>query len=276
MAHWRTGWISDFHLGTKGSKAEALLEFLREHDFQTLYLVGDIIDVWALRRGRFWPQLHNDVIQKLLRKGRKGTELIYIPGNHDALVASYLGAYGNVTIQRYALHTTTDGRRLLVFHGHELDAVVQNLGWLVHLGDLGYKLLLRGNGGVNWARHALGLGPWSLSAYVKRRVKNVVQFISEFEGAVVRYAQDHRVDGVVCGHLHTAAIRAIGTITYHNTGDWVESCTALVEGVDGKIQLLHHAASQARLNQDRAGSAHWQVAHEKPLLPPHSGVIHRR
>jgi UDP-2,3-diacylglucosamine pyrophosphatase LpxH len=251
MAYWRTGWISDFHLGTKGSKAEALLDFLREHDFQTLYLVGDIIDLWALRRGRFWPQPHNDVLQKLLRKGRKGTELIYIPGNHDEFLGGYLGAYGNLTIRHNAVHTTADGRRLLVFHGHELDAVIRNLGWLAHLGDVGYALLLRSNGVINRARCLGGLGPWSLSAYVKGRVKNVVQFINDFEAAVVHYAHDHRVDGVVCGHLHTAAVRTIGTLAYHNTGDWVESCTALVEGFDGRIQLLHHAASPQRFNDAR-------------------------
>ncbi|HEY0789621.1 MAG TPA: UDP-2,3-diacylglucosamine diphosphatase [Chthoniobacterales bacterium] len=248
MAHWRTGWISDFHLGTKGSKAEALLDFLREHEFERLYLVGDIIDVWALRRGRYWPQPHNDVLQKLLRKARKGTELIYIPGNHDEFVGGYLGAYGNVTIQKNAIHTTADGRRTLVFHGHELDAVVQNLGWLAHLGDIGYTLLLRGNGTVDRARRLAGLGPWSLSAYVKGRVKNVVQFISDFEEAIVRYAQVYRVEGVVCGHLHTAAVRTIGTVAYHNTGDWVESCTALVETFEGKIQLLHHLAADEKID----------------------------
>ncbi|MBV9490662.1 MAG: UDP-2,3-diacylglucosamine diphosphatase [Verrucomicrobia bacterium] len=242
MAHWRTGWISDFHLGTKGSKADALLAFLREHEFEKLYLVGDIIDVWALRRGRFWPQAHNDVLQKLLRKGRKGTKLIYVPGNHDEFVAGYLGAYGNVSIQRHAMHTTADGRRLLVFHGHELDPAVQNLGWLTYLGDWGYTLLLQSNGAVNRTRQLLGLSPWSLSAYVKGRVKNVVGFINRFEEAAIRRAQHYRVEGVVCGHLHTAAMRTIGGIAYYNTGDWLESCTALVEGFDGKVQLLCHTA----------------------------------
>ncbi len=243
MAYWRTGWISDLHLGTRFSQAELLLEFLREHEFQTLYLVGDIIDVWALQRGRFWPQSHNDVVQKLLRKGRKGTGLVYIPGNHDAFVGGYLGPFGSVTIQKHAIHTTADGRRLLVFHGHELDGVIENLGWLAHLGDVGYTLLLRSNGPVNRGRRLLGLSPWSLSAYVKRRVKNVVQFVGKFEEAIARHAQEHRVDGVVCGHIHTASIRTIGALAYHNTGDWVESCTALVESGDGELRLLHQAAA---------------------------------
>ncbi|MBV9998442.1 MAG: UDP-2,3-diacylglucosamine diphosphatase [Verrucomicrobia bacterium] len=242
MAHWRTGWISDFHLGMKGSKAGVLLDFLRENDFDRLYLVGDIIDVLALRRGIFWPQEHNDVIQKLLRKGRKGTELIYIPGNHDGFVTGYLGTYGSVTLQKHAIHTTANGRRILVFHGHELDALVQNLGWLGHAGDFGYTVLLRSNGIVNLGRRLLGLEPWSLSAYVKGRVRNVATFISNFEEAVVRYAQDYKVDGVICGHLHTATVRRIGATEYYNTGDWIESCTALVEDCDGTIKLIRQAA----------------------------------
>jgi UDP-2,3-diacylglucosamine pyrophosphatase LpxH len=244
MAHWRTGWISDVHLGTKGSRAGVLLDFLRENDFDKLYLVGDVIDVLALRRGIFWPQEHNDVIQKLLRKGRKGTELIYIPGNHDGFVAGYLGTYGSVTLQKHAIHTTADGKRILVFHGHELDAVAQNLGWLRHVGDLGYTVLLRSNGVINLTRRLLGLGAWSLSAYVKGRVRNVVEFISDFEGAVVRYAQAYHVDGVICGHIHTATVRKIGAMEYYNAGDWVESCIALVEGVGGTIKLIRHGGSQ--------------------------------
>jgi UDP-2,3-diacylglucosamine pyrophosphatase LpxH len=186
MAHWRTGWISDFHLGVKGTRAGMLLDFLRENDFEKLYLVGDIIDVLALRRGIFWPQEHNDVIQKLLRKGRKGTELIYIPGNHDGFVTGYLGTYGSVTLQKHAIHTTADGKRILVFHGHELDTLVQNLGWLGHVGDVGYTVLLRGNGVVNLARRLLGLDPWSLSAYVKGRVRNVAKFIWDSRGICER------------------------------------------------------------------------------------------
>lgn len=250
MAHWRTGWISDFHLGMKGTRVGALLHFLRANDFDRLYLVGDIIDVLALRRGIFWPQEHNDVIQKLLRKGRKGTELIYIPGNHDGFVGGYLGTYGSVTLQRHAIHTTAAGKRILVFHGHELDTLVQNLGWLGHIGDLGYTVLLRSNGVVNLARRLLGFEPWSLSAYVKGRVRNVARFISNFEEAVVRYAHDYNVDGVICGHIHTATVRKIGAINYYNTGDWIESCTALVEDHDGTIKLIRHTGFRAR---ERAG-----------------------
>ncbi len=240
MNNYRTGWISDVHLGTRGSNAAALLAFLRDNEFETLYLVGDLIDIWALRRAIFWPQEHNDVIQKLLRKSRKGTEMIYVIGNHDEFLSRFHGQYGGVSLQKNAIHVTADGRRLLVIHGHELDTVVQNLGWLAHVGDIGYSLLMRCNGLVNACRRLLGLGHWSLSAYVKAEVKNVVGFIGQFEEAVVRYARDYDVDAVLCGHIHTAAVRDIQGITYYNTGDWVESCTAMVERYDGTMELIKY------------------------------------
>jgi len=243
MKHYRTGWISDVHLGTKGSKAAALLDFLRDHEFETLYLVGDLIDIWSLRRGIYWPQEHNDVIQKLLRKGRKGTEVIYIPGNHDEFLGSFHGLYASVSLQKNAIHTTADGRRLLIIHGHELDTVVQNLGWLAHVGDLGYTLLMRCNGLVNLVRRLFGKEYWSLSAYVKAEVKNVVSFIGQFEESVVRYARDFDVDGVLCGHIHTPAARKIGGVEYFNTGDWVESGTAIVEHFDGRMELIYYPLS---------------------------------
>ncbi len=255
MAHYRTGWISDVHLGTRGCKAEALLDFLRVHDFGTLYLVGDLIDIWALRRGIYWPQEHNDVIQKLLRKGRKGTEIIYIIGNHDEFLGGFYGNFASVTLQRNAVHTTADGRRILVMHGHELDTVVQNLGWLAHVGDIGYVLLMRCNGLINFFRRRLGLGYWSLSAYVKAEVKNVVGFIGKFEESIVRYAREHDVDGVLCGHIHTPAMRRIDGIDYYNTGDWVESGTAMVEHDDGRMELVRHSLHESftSSSKDEAG-----------------------
>ena len=237
MPTHRAGWISDVHLGTRGSQAAALLEFLRDHEFETLYLVGDLLDIWSLRRRRYWPQSHNDVIQKLLRKSRKGTRLVYIPGNHDEFVAEFPGEFGNVEIVPQAVHTTADGRRILVMHGHELDTVVQNMGWLAHVGDIGYQLLLQLNRPVHWVRNRLGLAPWSLSAYVKSRVKNAVNFIGDFEEAIGRYAQDHGAQAVLCGHIHTPAIRQIGEISYYNSGDWVESCTTLIEDGTGRITM---------------------------------------
>jgi len=243
---YRTGWISDVHLGTRGCQADALLDFLKDAEFETLYLVGDLIDIWALRRGIYWPQAHNDVIQKLLRKARKGTELIYIIGNHDEFLSRFFGMYGGIAIQKNAIHLCADGKKMLVMHGHELDTVVQNLGWLAHMGDIGYTLLMRCNGLVNFVRHLFGKGHWSLSGYVKAEVKNVVSFIGQFEEAVVKYARDFDVDAVLCGHIHTAAVRDIQGVTYYNTGDWVESCTAMVEHYDGRIQLLKHVSSDSK------------------------------
>ncbi|HEU5246607.1 MAG TPA: UDP-2,3-diacylglucosamine diphosphatase [Candidatus Udaeobacter sp.] len=247
---YRAGWISDTHLGTRGCNATAVLDFLRENDFETLYIVGDLIDIWSLRRGIYWPQQHNDVIQKILRKARKGTRVIYIPGNHDELVTSFLGPYGNIDIKENAIHVTASGERILVIHGHELDAVVQNVKWLAFAGDLGYQFLLSLNPLINFVRRRCGLGYWSLSAYAKQRVKDAVSFIGKFEAAVAHYAERYRVDAVLCGHIHSPAIREFGKVTYYNCGDWVESCSALVEGGDGIISLVNYdpfaASSQRR------------------------------
>jgi UDP-2,3-diacylglucosamine pyrophosphatase LpxH len=234
----RTAWISDVHLGTRSSNAAALLQFLRDYEVETLYIVGDLIDGWQMRRGIYWPQQHNDVIQKLLRKARKGTRIVYIPGNHDEFVSGFCGYYGHIAIEKQAIHTTADGRRILVIHGHELDTVVQNARWLAFAGDLGYQFLLALNPLVNFVRRRFGLGYWSLSAYAKKRVKDAVNFIGEFEGAIVRYAERHAVEAVLCGHIHSAGVRQIGAITYYNCGDWVESCSALVENFDGEIEIV--------------------------------------
>lgn len=235
----RTAWISDLHLGTRGSKTGAFLEFLRNHEFETLYIVGDLIDVWQMRRGIYWPQQHNDVIQKLLRKSRKGTRIIYIPGNHDEFLGGFCGYYGHIAIAKEFVHTTADGRRILVIHGHELDTVVQNARWLAFAGDVGYQILLSFNPLINFVRRRFGLGYWSLSAYAKKRVKDAVNFIGQFESAIVRYAERYGVDAVLCGHIHSPGIRQIGRVTYYNCGDWVESCSALVENFAGTIELLH-------------------------------------
>jgi len=254
---FRTGWISDVHLGTKGSNAGALVDFLRDYEFQTLYIVGDFIDGWKLRRGIYWPQEHSDVIQKVLRKGRKGTKIIYIPGNHDEFISGFLGVYGAITMKKNDIHVTADGRRLFIMHGHELDTVVQNMRWLAFVGDLGYEFLLKTNQPLNWMRRRLGMGYWSLSSYAKQRIKNAVSFVGKFEESVVRYAMDYEVSGVVCGHIHWPVIRKIGEIDYYNSGDWVESSSALVEDFDGKIHLLknlypehHHKTIEQRAAED--------------------------
>ena len=231
-----------------------LLNFLRENDFDTLYIVGDLIDIWSLRRVRYWPQEHNDVIQKILRKARKGTRVVYIPGNHDEMVSQFEGDYGNITITRNAIHQTADGRRILIIHGHELDTVVQNVKWLAFLGDVGYQFLLSLNPLINFIRRRFGLGYWSLSAYAKRRVKDAVSFIGRFEEEIARYAGKYSVDAVLCGHIHSAAIRQIGPITYYNCGDWVESCSALVEKEDGAIEMLNYHPLTPVLSAQTAGS----------------------
>jgi len=236
----RTAWISDVHLGTRGSNADALLDFLREYEFETLYVVGDLMDIWQLRRGIYWPQQHNDVIQKILRKSRKGTRIVYIPGNHDDLLTKFYGAYGNITVQKRAIHRLADGRRMLVIHGHELDTVVQNVKWLAFAGDVGYQFLLSLNPFINFVRRRFGLGYWSLSAFAKQCVKDAVSFIGRFEEEVVRYANKFSVDAVLCGHIHSASIRQIGSIAYYNCGDWVETCSALVEQNDGKIDIVKY------------------------------------
>ena len=262
IKRYRTGWISDIHLGTRGSQAEALLAFLREHEFDKLYIVGDFIDVWQLRRGIYWPQAHNDVIQKILRAGRKGTRVIYIPGNHDEFVAGFFGHFGAVEIMERDIHTTADGRRLLVIHGHELDTVVQNIKWLAYIGDVGYQLLLMLNSPVNAIRQRLGLGYWSLSAYVKKNVKNAVSFIGAFEQAIVQYARRDAVEGVICGHIHTPIIRTIENTAYYNSGDWVESQSALTEDFEGRIELITNYGA----NSDSTAPALLHAANDTATL----------
>ena len=247
----RTAWISDVHLGTRASSVPMLLDFLREYDFETLYVVGDLIDIWQMRRGIYWPQQHNDVIQKILRKSRKGTRVIYIPGNHDEMISSFYGAYGNITIQKRAIHRTADGRRILVIHGHELDTVVQNVKWLAFVGDVGYQFLLSLNPLINFIRRRFGRGYWSLSAYVKQRVKDAVSFIGKFEAAVVKYAERYHVDAVLCGHIHSASIHEFGSVVYYNCGDWVETCSALVEHLDGRIEIVQKTAAPQILSTER-------------------------
>lgn len=250
---YRAIWISDIHLGTRGCQSDFLLDFLRNTESEYLYLVGDIIDGWSLRRSWFWDQKHNDVIQKLLRKARKGTRVIYIPGNHDEFAREYLGMmFGGIAIEEHAVHTLLDGRRLLVTHGDEFDNVVRYAKWLAVLGDLAYQAVLSLNHWFNRVRRRMGYPYWSLSAYLKHRVKNAVQFIEDYESMVVREAALYRVDGVVCGHIHKAELREIDGLLYCNDGDWVESCTALVETLEGELEILHWTdASKALLLIDR-------------------------
>lgn len=236
---YRTVFLSDLHLGTARAQSEALLDFLKVTECETLYLVGDIFDNWALKRSWFWHQSHNDVIQKLLRKARKGTKIVYIPGNHDEQFRDFAGQqFANIRVCLNDIHITADNRRYLVLHGDEFDSVVLHAKWLARLGDWAYEVMVGFNLQFNRLRRTFGLPYWSLSAFLKRKVKRAVEFIGNFEGAVVKAAHAKRVDGVVCGHIHTPEMRMIDGIHYCNDGDWVESCTALVEHHDGQMELV--------------------------------------
>jgi UDP-2,3-diacylglucosamine pyrophosphatase LpxH len=240
----RTVFISDIHLGTPGCQAAALLDFLREVECDTLYLVGDIIDGWQLRRSWYWPQAHNDVVQKLLRKARKGTRVVFVPGNHDEFARRYVThKFGGVDVVDEAMHTTADGRRLWVTHGDHFDGVIQCARWLAVLGDMAYEFILKVNRWFNSARARLGLPYWSLSRYLKLKVKRAVSYVSDFETAVAREARKRGADGVVCGHIHHAEMRDIDGVLYCNDGDWVESLTALVEHRDGRLEIIDRSAA---------------------------------
>ena len=246
----RAVWISDLHLGTPGCQAAALLDFLRSVECDTLYLVGDIIDGWQLQRSWYWPQAHNDVVQKLLRKARKGTRVVFVPGNHDEFARKYLGHdFGGIEVVEDCIHTTADGRRLWVTHADYFDAVIQCAKWLAYLGDSAYEFTLKLNRHLNSLRARLGLPYWSLSKFLKLKVKRAVSFIGDFEQAVAREARRRGTQGVVCGHIHHAELRDIDGILYANDGDWVESLTALVEHADGRLEILDWTEHAARTAQ---------------------------
>lgn len=239
---FRTVFISDVHLGTRGCQAELLLDFIRHIECETLYLVGDIVDGWRLKSGWYWPQAHNDVVQKVMRMARKGVRVVYVPGNHDEFARDYCGLhFGGVELAMDAVHETADGRRLLVVHGDHFDGVIRYAKWLALLGDWAYAIVLWLNTWFNRIRRRLGFGYWSLSAYLKGKVKNAVQFIADFEAAVAEEARRRGLDGVVCGHIHKADLREVHGMLYANDGDWVESCTALVEHFDGQLEVLQWA-----------------------------------
>lgn len=259
---YRTVWISDTHLGTPGCNAELLLDFLKSIECETLFLVGDIIDTWRLRKGWYWPARHNDVVRRILKLAKRGTHVVYVPGNHDEALRDYAGlAFGDVTVVDQPIHETADGRRLLVLHGDQFDGVVLYARWLAFLGDSAYELLLKSNLLLNIVRRRLGLPYWSLAAHLKKRVKNAVQFISRFEEVVAHAAAERHVDGVVCGHIHSAEIRQFGDVVYYNDGDWVESCTALVEHADGRMEIVDWAARKlAEATRDIAAKISAPVA----------------
>lgn len=240
-ARHRTIWLSDIHLGTPGCKAEFLVEFLKRNDCETLYLVGDIIDGWKLRGSWYWPQEHTNVIRKILTKAKRGTRVLYVTGNHDEFLRKFVGyrlEVGNIQLVNEAVHETADGRRLLVLHGDLFDVITRYHRWIAMAGDAVYETTMSANYWFNRARRYLGMRYWSLSAFAKQRVKTAVNVISSFEEAVAHECRRRGLEGVVCGHIHHAEIRRVQGVTYHNCGDWVESCSALVEDFDGSIRVL--------------------------------------
>ncbi|MBX7541491.1 UDP-2,3-diacylglucosamine diphosphatase [Qipengyuania sphaerica] len=255
---YRTIWISDVHLGTKGCNAELLIDFLDHTDSETMYLVGDIIDGWRLKKKFYWPPEHNDIVWRILKRARRGTRIVYIPGNHDEMIRPFSGMnFGGVEILRAAFHETADGRKLMVLHGDEFDTIMLAHRWLAFVGDALYHMMMKLNGWVAAIRKLLGLPYWSISKAAKHKVKNAVEFISKYEEVVARAAGERGVDGVVCGHIHTAEIRDFlhggRKVEYFNDGDWVEGCNALVEHFDGTMELLHWPDVVAARQEQAAG-----------------------
>lgn len=285
-ASYRTIWISDVHLGTKGCNAELLIDFLDNTDSETMYLVGDIIDGWRLKKKFYWPSAHNDIVWRILKRAKRDTRIIYIPGNHDEMFRQFTGLnFGGIEIRRAAFHETADGRRLMVLHGDEFDAVMLSHRWLAFVGDWAYRSAMQANVLVNGIRKAMGKPYWSLSKAAKHKVKNAVEFIGKYEEVVARAAGERGVDGVVCGHIHTAEFREFEfegrMVEYWNDGDWVEGCNALVEHHDGRMEILNwpdvikqreHAAAAAAAAQDAAGGT--QTVPPVHTDPTHTDPTH--
>lgn len=246
---YRSVWISDVHLGTKGCKADDLLDFLNHVDCEYLYLVGDIIDLWKFRSGLYWPIQHNEIVRCIIEKAKKGVRVIYIPGNHDELIRKHAGIHFNgIDIQLNAIHETNDGRKYLVLHGDEFDSIVCHNKSLAYIGGELYEVLLLVNRWFNVCRSLLGYKYWSLSKYLKYKVKNAVKFINNYQHILSLEAQKKEVDGIICGHIHHADISEMEfKKTYCNCGDWVESCTALTEDFSGRISIIHWLEDRGRL-----------------------------
>lgn len=240
MPKVRSVFLSDIHLGTRACQADRLLDFLREYPAEQTYLIGDIVDFWAMSRSIHWSPAQNTVVQKLLRRARHGDRVVFIPGNHDEALRDYCGVvFGDVEVVDELVHETADGRRFLLIHGDVFDQVTRHHRWLAVLGDKGYDLLVRLNLLLSWGRRKLGLaGYWSLAGYAKRKVKTALNFIFDFEDAAIHHVRERGLDGVICGHIHWAMIREIDGLTYVNCGDWVDSCTAIVEHFDGRLELV--------------------------------------
>jgi UDP-2,3-diacylglucosamine pyrophosphatase LpxH len=252
----RSIFLSDIHLGTRGCQAENLLAFLRHYETEHLFLLGDIVDFWAMHRSIHWSAAQNTVVQKILRHARHGVRVVLIPGNHDEALREYVGArFGDIQLLAEHVHVTADGRRLLLLHGDEFDQVTRHHRWIAVLGDIAYNALVRANAWLSRLRRTLRIpGYWSLAGYARRRVKRAVSFISDFEDAVIRTVRERRLDGIVCGHIHSAALRQIDGVLHVNCGDWVDSCTAIVEHLNGALELIEWRQVGAQIVPLRAAA----------------------
>lgn len=238
---YKSVFISDIHLGTRGSKANELLSFLKDIECDNIFLVGDIFDGWRLKNGWYWPVEHSTVIQKLLRMSRKGTKLIYIPGNHDEFMRQFLEHnFGDIELHNEMVYESVSGKKYIIVHGDKFDLVTVNFKWLAHIGDWAYTALININTGVHAIRSYFKLTYWSISRWAKHKVKEAVNFIGNYEQSLSHYAKLHKADGIICGHIHHANITKLDDIEYMNCGDWVESCTALVENLDGKFEIIYY------------------------------------
>lgn len=241
MATVRSLFLSDIHLGTRGCQADRLLSFLKHYESEQLFLVGDIIDFWAMNRGIYWSAAQNTVVQKILKRARHGIKVLLVPGNHDEALREYVeSSFGDIRVVGEYIHTMADGKRYLLIHGDEFDQVTRYHKWVALLGDVSYNILVRLNSWLSWLRRTLNIpGYWSLAGYAKRKVKSAISFIFDFEESVLRHVKDRGLDGVICGHIHSAAIKQVDGMTYVNCGDWVDSCTAIIEHFDGRLELVN-------------------------------------
>jgi UDP-2,3-diacylglucosamine pyrophosphatase LpxH len=263
MTHVRSIFLSDVHLGTRACQAERLLDFLGEHSCDNLFLVGDIIDFWAMGRSVHWSAAQNTVVQKILKRARHGVNVVFVPGNHDEIAREHVGiSIGDIQVVREHVHTAADGKRYLLVHGDEFDQITKYHRWIAVLGDRAYGYLVNLNRLLSRIRRAIGIsGHWSLSGYVKTKVKRAVTFIFDYEEAVMHHARDRYVDGVICGHIHAAVIREVGGLVYMNCGDWVDSCTAIVEHADGRMELVDWLAARPSALQRTVAEAPPEPAH---------------
>mgnify|MGYP001553124032 FL=1 len=251
---YRAIWISDTHLGGRDLQNQKLLQFLLSTESEYLYLVGDIIDVWKVKFRWFWPKINDQIIAAIINKANNGTKVFYLPGNHDEILHKYCGMnICGISVVNEVVHETEDGRRYLVLHGDQFDCVVQKKKWLAGLGSVSYDLLLIANRWYNSTRSMLGLSYHSLSASIKHRVKTAVNYVGNFEEVIVNEAQSKNIDGLICGHIHHASIKDINGVLYCNSGDWVESCTALAENCNGTLgNIFWHEPSLATAKKPEA------------------------